>query len=444
MKQENALKICQTLKVNNYQAVYAGGCVRDLLLDIEPNDIDIATNACPEIIQSLFEHTLDIGKSFGVITVIIDNEQFEVATFRSDGIYEDGRRPSSIVYTSLESDAKRRDITINGMFYNPFTKQIIDVVNGQADLKNKTIRLIESPEERILEDKLRILRCVRFSAKLDFVIEKTTFNAIKQHAHMITQVSVERIAEELTKILRTKNKQKEIQLLFDTNLIDYVLPEVKKLNGCLQSKQHHPEGDVYVHTLLALSKLPENVPDGLLWGTLLHDIGKPQTQLIQDGKFSFNGHESEGEKITEQILRRLKFSNDSIKHICALVSNHMKFKFVHNMRLSRLKRFMNLDKFEEHMQLHLADCLASTKNTENYYFLIEKLKTYTPEKREISKLPKLITGNDLIEMGFLQGPIFRTILEDIQEKQLEETINSREQALSYVKLTYVISKFRKD
>jgi len=336
-----ALQIVHTLVQNGHRAVFAGGWVRDHLLNLTPNDTDIATSALPEEVEALFPKTLAIGKAFGVILVVIDDEQFEVATFRADGEYTDGRRPDSVSFSSLEEDARRRDITINGMFYDPLNGDVIDVVGGRADLEQKIIRFIGDPEQRIKEDRLRLLRVIRFAARLGFEIEPLTFAAVKRNAGSITQVSAERVSEELTKTLRCKDKIRAIELLFQSGLIDYILPEVKQMEGCEQPVDYHPEGCVLRHTQIALSLLSKDASDELLWGTFLHDVGKPPTQTFED-RIRFNGHDSKGKWITEQILKRLKFSNDFVEHVCALVENHMKFTAVTLMRVSKLKRFVNL------------------------------------------------------------------------------------------------------
>lgn len=437
-----ALQIIQTLNQHGYQAVYAGGCVRDMLLNTSSHDIDIATNALPDTIESLFPRTLAIGKAFGVILVMIGDDEYEVATFRSDGDYGDGRHPDSVTFTTLEGDANRRDITINGMFYDPLTSKLIDVVGGRADLESKIIRFIGDPVQRIQEDKLRLLRAIRFAARLEFEIEANSLAAIKEHAHLVAQCSAERIAEELTKLISVKNKRLAIELLFLTGLVEHVLPELIPMKDCLQPVDYHPEGDVLEHTIIALSHLPEDASPELLFATLLHDVGKPVTQTFED-RIRFNCHDEQGAKIAEQILRRLKFSNSFVEHTCSMIGNHMKFMHVQKMRASKLKRFMNLPKFNEHMMLHKADCMSSHEDIGNYFFLTEKLKTFEaePEKNVISKLPRLITGHDLLSMGFKQGPIFRTILSDIEDQQLEENLSDREAAFKYVKEMYGAETF---
>ena len=478
---DKSLFIVKTLSDNGYVAYYCGGCVRDRLLGIEPNDIDIATNARPEEIERLFDKTISVGKAFGVIIVVIDGEEFEVATFRSDGQYSDGRHPDSVSFSNLEEDAKRRDLTINGMYYNPLDGRIIDVVGGQTDLEQKVVRLIRNPTQtqRITEDKLRLLRVIRFASRFGFEIEPETYIAVKENAGKINEVSTERIADEMTKILRVKDKRRAINLLFDTTLMHSILPEFVLMKGCEQPPQFHPEGarvrkifqmndvnlgpfeifdiknlehldstkykmypgDCLEHTIVSLELLPEDASDTLLWGTFLHDIGKPLTQTFED-RIRFSGHDIKGFYLTEEILRRLKFSNDFIEHVCSLVKNHMKFSCVMKMRVSKLKRFMNLPKFEEHLALHKVDCVSSHGSTRNYDFLQEKLKTFeaTPEKVMLDKLPRILTGYDLIKLGYKVGPYFRVILTDIEDQQLEDKIISHEQALEYIKDKYPIDE----
>jgi poly(A) polymerase len=435
-----ALKIINILKDHGHQAVIAGGAVRDMLLGIEPNDWDISTSALPDEVEALFEKTIPAGKNFGVIIVVLDGFEIEVATFRSDSARSDGRRPDSVIFTSMKEDAKRRDLTVNGLFYDPSEDKIIDYVGGQKDIKDKVIRFIGDPDARITEDKLRLMRAVRFSARLDFEIVPETIEAIKRHTPEVAMVSPERLADELLKILRAGNFKRSFDLLFETKLIDYILPEVRAMGGCEQPPEFHPEGDVFIHSMIALENLPNDASDELLMATLLHDVGKPSTQTFED-RIRFNGHELAGKDISREILKRLKFSNDFTDHVLSLIENHMKFSRVKEMRISRLKRFMAMNKFEEHMALHRADCLSSYGLLDNYEFLLEKLKTFEPEEVKPQKVnlpPRLITGNDLLEMGFKQGPIFRTILTDVEDKQLEGTFASKEEALKYVARTYKV------
>jgi poly(A) polymerase len=430
--QTQALEIVKRLRDHGYQAVYAGGSVRDMILGLIPKDYDIATNARPEIVESLFEKTLPVGKNFGVIIVIIDDVQTEVATFRVDH-GTDGRRPDSVTFSSMEEDAHRRDFTINGMFFDPIQEKIIDCVKGHEDIQNKIIRFIGNPDARIVEDKLRMLRAVRFSVKLGFSIEPETLEALKRHSSEIKQVSAERITEELQKILRTGNYRKAMDLLFETGLIDHILPEIAAMKGCEQPVDYHPEGDVLNHTILALESLPADASDELRMGVLFHDVGKPPTQTFED-RIRFSGHELRGKDMTREIMARMRVSNEFADRVIALVGNHMKFMFVKEMRTSRLKRFMAEPHFDEHMALHRADCSSSHKDLGNYDFMLEKLKTYEPEE---IRPPRILTGHDLISMGFLPGILFKKILGDVEDQQLEGTIKAREDALSYVKSKWV-------
>jgi putative nucleotidyltransferase with HDIG domain len=436
---KKALSIVETLARNGFIAVYAGGCVRDHLLNLEPHDIDIATDATPDQIETLFEKTVAVGKAFGVIVVILDGEEFEVATFRKDSESSDGRHPDSVTFTSMEEDAKRRDLTINGLFYDPMADKVYDFVDGVRDINRGVIRLIGDPDKRVEEDRLRLLRVIRFAARLNFGIDHYTYRTVMNHAHMIMTVSRERIADEMTKILRVENTTVAFEYLDQTGLLKAILPEISAMIGCEQPPEFHPEGDVYTHTMLALSLLEDNASDTLLWGTLLHDVGKPPTQTFED-RIRFSGHDGVGTKIAEEILRRFKFSNDFIEHVCALVENHMKFSAAEKMRVSKLKRFFALPKFDEHMELHRVDCESSHGGTEHYEFVKEKLKTYeaTPEEVTVAKLPRIFTGHDLIEMGYVVGPIFRDILTDVEDHQLEGTITTKEQAIAYVKETYTV------
>lgn len=429
---DQALHIVKKLRDAGYQAVYAGGYVRDMIMGLESADIDIATDALPDAVEKLFEKTVAVGKAFGVIVVILDGIEIEVATFRSDGIYKDGRRPDSVTFTTMEEDAKRRDLTINGMFYDPITGQVIDSVGGKADIINRIIKLIGDPDARIAEDKLRMMRIVRFAARFGFQVDPETLIAVKRHAPEIAQISTERIAEELVKILRGRNFKVAFDLLFETKLIDYILPEIKAMEGCNQPVDYHPEGDCLQHTILALSKTPLDASDELLMGVLLHDVGKPAVMTVED-RIRFNRHELKGKYLAETILKRLRFSNEFTEHVVSLVENHMKFMSVKDMRVSRLKRFMTLPHFEDHMTLHMVDCLSSHGSLENYDFVKDKLGSYEPEE---IRPPRILTGNDLIGFGFTPGPFFKTVIEDVEDKQLEGVITSREQALEYVQKTY--------
>lgn len=427
----SAIKIVDVLRQADYQALFCGGFVRDMLMNKESQDIDIATSALPEQIEQLFEYTIPVGKNFGVIIVVLNGIEFEVATFRNDGNYSDGRRPDSVSFSTMEEDAKRRDITINGMFYCPIEQKVFDFVNGQEDIKNKKIRLIGNPYDRINEDKLRMLRVIRFAARLDFEIEQSTYDAVCHNAKRINLVSEERLFNELTKILRARRPRIALNLLIDSGLIDNIIPEIKMMDGTKQPEQFHSE-DVLGHTISALELLPENASDELLWGTLLHDIGKPKTQTFED-RIRFNNHDFVGAQIAKDILKRLRAPNDFCDQVISFVENHMRFMFVKNMKTSKLLRFIRMPKFDEHMLLHYADCMASHGGLDNYYFLKEKLETIEPEE---IRPPKIFTGHDLISLGFEPGPVFKQILEVIEDLQLEGKISNKEEALSFVGSNY--------
>jgi putative nucleotidyltransferase with HDIG domain len=322
--EEQALKIVKKLKMHGFEAVYAGGYVRDKLLGINHNDIDIATDATPDIVETLFDNTVSVGKSFGVIIVIQDNCEIEVATFRSDSKCSDGRRPDSVIFSSIQEDAKRRDLTINGMFCNPFNGEIFDYVGGQQDLINRVVRFIGSPEERILEDKLRMLRVIRFAVKLGFTIDSETLKAVKAHSFEISVISKERIQDELLKILKSGDPKRSLNLLYDTGLLENILPEICLLKNCNQSPKWHLEGNVFIHTIKVLENLPEKAPNDLILAALLHDIGKPSTTILVEDELKSKGHEEVGADIAEAILRRLKFDNTTIERVKKMVRNHMR------------------------------------------------------------------------------------------------------------------------
>jgi poly(A) polymerase len=434
-----ALYIVNKLREAGHQAVFAGGCVRDLLLGIEASDIDIATSALPDQVEALFEKTIAVGRSFGVLVVVLDGIELEVATFRRDSQESDGRHPDSVSFSSMEEDALRRDLTINGMFYDPLTNEIIDFVGGQEDLKRGVVRFIGDPDQRIEEDKLRLMRAIRFASRFEFKIDPESWEAIKRHVQEIKVVSEERIADELLKILRTRNVGLAMDLLFESKLIDVILPEVAAMKGVEQPIDYHPEGCVFTHTLMATEMLPENASDELLMATLLHDVGKPVTQVFAD-RIRFNTHELKGKDIARDILKRLKFSNDFIDRVCCLVGNHMKTACVKKMRISRLKRYMAMPYFEEHIELHRVDCLSSHGNLDNVIFLEEKMKTFNMDEiRSVvgtSPSKRILTGDDLIQLGYRPGPEFRRILTDVEDRQLEGTLIDKDQAISYVLVSY--------
>jgi len=412
-------------RTGRYEAYLAGGCVRDALRKKTPVDYDIATSAKPAEVARLFKKTIPVGKAFGVMTVVENGINFEVTTFRTEGTYKDGRHPSSVKFSSLAEDAQRRDFTINGMFYDPMKRKFIDLVGGRADLKRHIIRTIGKPAERFAEDKLRVLRAVRFATELDFRLHPETRRAIQKHASGIKAVSAERIREELKKILLSPNRHKGIKLLDETGLLRRILPEVSRLKGVKQPPQFHPEGDVYVHTLTCLKHLTPQASWELSFATLLHDIGKPRTFMITD-RIRFHEHERVGKEMSEKICRRLKCSNAETEKVTYLIMNHMLFKDIKQMRVSTLKRLFSQPFYPELSELHRADRLASDLDLKPHYYA---RRMYRKLSREILKPPPLINGYDLIKMKLKPGPLFGKILKAVEEAQLEKTIKTREEAL---------------
>ncbi|MBN2531658.1 MAG: CCA tRNA nucleotidyltransferase [Spirochaetales bacterium] len=429
-----ALQIAHTIKKRGYKAYFVGGCVRDFLLGIDSKDIDIATDAHPDEVQRIFPFTISVGKQFGVIIVIKGKRHYEVATFRKDDTYIDGRHPSGVHFSTEEEDVLRRDFTINGLLYDPFQDRIIDYVGGQDDLKNGIIRTIGEAVKRFDEDKLRLLRGVRFAARLGFAIEDKTYSAMKSMAHCIGECSAERIRDELIYILTGNNPAQGLDLLEKTTLLHYVLPEVESLKNVEQPPAFHPEGDVFTHTSLMLANM-KNPSKELAFAVLLHDIGKPLTFKIED-RIRFNGHEKTGVEIAETILTRLKFSNEEKERILDIVGNHMKFMYVKKMRISRLKRFLRKPFFHEHLELHRLDCIASHGGLDNYDFCKQKYTEFSQEETQFRPEP-LVTGNTLISMGLTPGPVFKKILTALEDLQLEGKITSKEQAIHYVRENFL-------
>jgi poly(A) polymerase len=430
---ETACMIAERLRISGHKAFFVGGCVRDSIMGIPPKEYDITTDAKPEEIMRIFSNTVPVGASFGIILVLEGKYKFEVAAFRQDKRYSDGRHPDSVIYTSSErEDVTRRDLTINGMLYDPMTEEVIDYVGGMEDIKKGLIRTIGSPFERFNEDKLRMIRAVRFGARFNYELEEETLRAINNLAPQISQVSAERIRDEIVKILSQKNPGLGFRLLRETGLLLYILPEIDKMHGVPQPPEFHPEGDVFVHTCLVLDKLFEitkgELSPELSVGALLHDVGKPATFAIED-RIRFNGHDRVGAEMAVKICRRLRFSNKETERIIALIREHLRFKDVFNMRESTLKRFLGMPYFEDHLTLHLADCLASHGSTEAYDFVKEKLERLLEE--EIKPRP-ILSGYDLIEMGYSPGPIFSKILDSVEEAQLEGNVKDKEEAKRFV------------
>lgn len=431
-------QVCATLKAKGFQAYLVGGCVRDILLGREPADYDVATDATPDIVQRIFPRSLAVGAQFGVIIVLDESSkenpaQVEVATFRSDVGYTDGRHPDRVVYaTSPEEDVRRRDFTINGLLLNPETNGVLDFVGGRNDIESGVIRAIGDPTTRFSEDKLRMMRAVRFSARFNYAIEPKTVNAVDALAAQIAQVSAERLRDELSKILTEGAARRGFELLDSTGLLPHLLPEVSRMKGVPQPPQYHPEGDVWIHTLLMLEALPIGCSETLAWGVLLHDVGKPPTfqpAEVTGDRIRFNEHAEVGTRIAEAICRRLRFSNAETDQIAALVANHMKFKDVLAMKPATLKKFVRLDHFDEHLKLHKLDCLSSHRNLENYDYTRHFIEATPPEQ---VRPPRLVTGEDLKALGFAPGPAFKEILEAVENAQLEGKIADHDSAIRLV------------
>ncbi len=453
-----AISIIRTLREHGHKAYLVGGCVRDILLGREPADYDVSTDATPDQVMRIFPKTWAVGAQFGVVLVPMDDQisrypdfqisssgvtpaeadklanrahAIEVATFRSDGLYTDGRHPDQVTFSKeAKEDVQRRDFTINGLLLDPMTDEVLDYVGGQDDLRNHIIRTIGAPERRFGEDKLRMLRAIRFAARFEYEIDEQTFAAIQRLAPQIDQVSRERVRDELTKMLTEGHARRAFELLDSSGLLHEVLPEIEKMKGVEQPPQYHPEGDVWVHTLMLLEQLKAGCPRTLAWGALLHDVGKPPTFRVAPDRIRFDDHVDVGEAIATDICHRLRMSNDDTEQIVALVGNHMRFGDTFKMKPSTLKRFLRLPLFEEHLEMHRMDCLASHGNLAVHQFLVQKLAD-TPAS-EIRPQP-LVTGHDLIEMGHPPGPRFREILTTIEDLQLEGRLTTREQALDYVR-----------
>jgi poly(A) polymerase len=436
---ELAADICRTLHASGFKAYLVGGCVRDLVLGREPEDYDVATNAHPARVQQLFPSSVDVGARFGVILVMADGAQVEVATFRSDVGYTDGRHPDRVEYSDLpEEDVRRRDFTINGLMLDVDTQQILDFVGGRDDLQQGAVRAIGKPDVRFREDRLRMVRAIRFAARFNYTIEPATFSAISAAASHITQVSAERLRDELTKLLTEGAARRAFELLDATHLLDACLPEVSAMKGVAQPPEFHPEGDVWVHTLLMLEGLPKGSPPTLAWAVLLHDVGKPPTFMSArdtGDRIRFNGHAEMGARMAETICRRLRFSVDDTEQISALVANHLHFKDVFQMRPATLKRFVRLPRFqEEHLPLHRLDCLASHGNLDAYDFVSRFLSETPPDE---VRPARLLTGEDLKALGIKPGPLFSTILQAVEEGQLEGRLRNHEEAVAFVRGEYL-------
>jgi poly(A) polymerase len=450
MLKDFATSIVQTLRRQGFQAYLVGGCVRDLLLQREPKDYDVATNATPQQVMNIFPETYAVGAQFGVVLVpapdsdvastgteiASKSQAVEVATFRSDIGYSDGRHPDQVRFSrDPQEDVARRDFTINGMLLDPVSGDVLDYVGGRADLTSGIIRTIGDPEQRFGEDKLRMLRAVRFAARFEYTIEPATFATMQKLGEQIQVVSRERVRDELTRMLTEGHARRAFLLLDASGLLRHVLPDISAMKGVQQPPEFHPEGDVFVHTLLLLDNLPSPCPLTLAWGALLHDVGKPATFRVAPDRIRFDGHVEVGVKMAEKICRDLRFSNDETEQILALVDNHMRFGHATRMKDSTLKRFLRMPAFDEHLALHRADCLASHRNLATYEFLQQKRAEIPAEK--MRPVP-LVTGDDLIAAGHLPGPKFREILTAVEDAQLEGRLPSRDAALEFVRREFPV------
>jgi poly(A) polymerase len=423
-----ARDIVVRLQQAGHVAYFAGGCVRDQLLGIEAKDFDVATSAKPEEVQRLFPRVTDLtGKSFGVVRVMHGEETFEVATFRQDGPYKDGRRPESVQFVTAEEDAKRRDFTINGLFFDPVADRLIDYVGGESDLRAKIVRAIGDPRQRFAEDHLRLLRAIRFATRLVFTIEPRTWEAIRADAASIRTISAERIRDELNRIFTSNKPELGLDLLDQSGLLQEVLPDIAALHGVEQPPNFHPEGDVYQHVRLMLSKIEK--PDlELALSVLFHDVGKkPTAKVDENGRIRFNEHESVGARMAEEIMTGLRYDNKTIGAVRELVQHHMQFKDVMKMRPSTLKRMMARPTFPLELELHRIDCSSSHGDLEHFKYLKHQLETMSAEQIDP---PSLINGRDLLEMGLLPGKQIGTILEAVRVAQLEATVQTRAEALA--------------
>jgi poly(A) polymerase len=430
-----AKRIVEKLRLHGHEAFFAGGCVRDQVMRKKPKDIDIATSAAPEQVLKLFPGSTAVGAQFGVVLARVYGRSYEVATFRTEGPYLDGRHPSTVSFTGPKQDAQRRDFTVNGLFYDPVADRIIDYVHGKADIKQKILRTIGKPRDRFVEDKLRMLRAVRFACSLDFQIEQETMLAIKELSGEILQVSWERIRDELLKILTGPDPARGLDLLAESGLLAHVLPEVAAMRGVEQPPEYHPEGDVFIHTRIMLG-MQRNPTAVFSLAVLLHDVGKPPTFSVKE-RIRFDGHVEVGARMAEDICRRLRISTEETEQVVDLVRHHLHFINVKQMRESTLKRFLRKPNFADHLELHRIDCLSSNGNLDSHRFCKAKLEEL---KDEPLSPPPLITGHDLIEAGYKPGPLFKEILDAVEDLQLERTLLTRDDALQYVSKTFPLAE----
>ena len=424
---ELATNLIRRLQAAGHTAFWVGGCVRDYLLGREPGDFDIVTSALPEQIEKLFQRTVAVGRKFGVMIVVEDGRQFQVATFRAEADYRDGRHPEQVTFGDAAADARRRDFTVNGLFYDPIAEKSRDWVGGEADLRAKIIRTIGSPDERFAEDHLRLLRAVRLAAQLDFQIETQTFAAVQRHAAKIQTVSAERIRDELIKLFRPPHAARGLELLRDSGLLKQVLPEIAATETCEQSPDYHPEGNVFAHLCLMLRHLPAGADASLPWAVLMHDVAKPVTASRdpKTGSIHFYEHEKIGAQMAEQIMERLRFPRKQIDEVTEAVRHHMQFKDAPQMRKATLRHLLLRDTFPLELELHRLDCLGSHGQLDIYHSLVEQAAVLAnqPEIR-----PPLLTGDDLMALGMKPGPAMGALLKEIREKQLQDELKTPAEA----------------
>jgi len=432
-KRNQAEEIVLSLKKAGYEAYFVGGCVRDFVMGVIPDDYDIVTSALPDQVMAVFTRTVAIGAKFGVVAVIVEGHSYEVATFRSDDIYIDGRRPSNVHFTCAKEDVFRRDFTVNGLLMDPVSGEITDYVDGLADIRGKIIRTIGDPDQRFQEDHLRMLRAIRFTANLNFSLDSSTKEAIARNVAEIKTISAERLCDELNKLLTRGDARRGLELMAQTGMLREILPEVDSMQGVEQPPRFHPEGDVWQHTLMMLEKLSEEkrprVNPVLAWGALLHDVGKPVSRSEDENGVHFYGHVKHGEKIADEIMQRLKFSRAQREAVLNLIGQHMIFMNVQKMRPARLKRFLRVPDFNLHLELHRLDCLASHGMLDNYEFCRNQLENLAVEELHP---PRLINGDDLIALGFIPGEIIGEILRALEDEQMEGRISSIDEAKIFV------------
>lgn len=423
----------ETLQKAGHEAYFVGGCVRDWLIGGEPYDVDIATSAHPEVVQNLFPKTREVGARFGVVLVAYPHAVIEVATFRSEGAYADFRRPSEVRYGTLEEDAQRRDFTINALYYDPTSAKLVDFFSGALDLRRRILKTVGAARHRFEEDALRLIRAVRLTVRYNLEIETNTRKAIVAKGQNLKEIAIERVAEELLRILIGPTPGRAMHLMLDLGLWQYVIPELEALKGCEQGADMHPEGDVFTHTALVLDNLPPDPPPALALAALLHDIGKPRTLSHEGGRIRFIGHQKVGAEMAGEICRRLRYSSELTDRVVELVDHHMMFMDVAKMKPSTLKRFVGRPDFQLDLDLHRADSMASHGDLDAYHFCIEERRSLATEHGAGLLPAPLITGDDLIALGMKPGPHFKDILDAVHDEHLEGRVRTHEDAIAFVR-----------